>query len=424
MEDRRSVAHGLATIEEAIDDIRAGRMVIVVDDEERENEGDLIMAAAKATPESVNFMARHGRGLICVPLIDDRAKELGLPPMVRENTSKLGTSFMVSVDAVKGTTTGISAQDRSTTIRVMVDPATKPEDLARPGHVFPLRAMPGGVLRRAGHTEAAVDLARLAGLPPVGILCEVMNEDGTMARLRELLKIAKGFGLKVISIASLIEYCRHHDKLVQRVTETKLPTPYGEFDLYVYRSVLEGEHHVALVKGDVSDPGPVLVRVHSQCLTGDVFDSYRCDCGEQREKALEMIGSEGRGVFLYMRQEGRGIGLENKIKAYHLQDQGLDTVEANLRLGFRADERDYGVGAQILVDLGVQEIRLLTNNPVKRVGLEGYGLEIVERIPLVVRPHEENRRYLETKRTKLGHIYGPDESSQRHEEPSAQGGDS
>ena len=400
---------GMASVEDAVEEIRAGRMVIVVDDEDRENEGDLIMAASKVTPEAVNFMARYGRGLICVPLIESRLRELELGLMVAENTSKLGTRFTVSVDAVRNTTTGISAHDRATTIRALVDPKTRPQDLARPGHVFPLLAMAGGVLRRSGHTEAAVDLARLAGLPPAGMLCEIMSEDGSMARNAQLMGLASRFGLKVISVASLIAYRRRHDRLVQRFASTRLPTRQGEFDLHLYLSLLEGDYHVALVKGDVDGGEPVLVRVHSQCLTGDVLGSCRCDCGEQRESAMERIGQEGRGVFLYMRQEGRGIGLENKIRAYHLQDQGLDTVEANHRLGFRADERDYGIGAQILVDLGVRKIRLMTNNPTKRVGLEGYGLEIVERIPLVMRPHEENRKYLETKRTKLGHIFGPDE---------------
>ncbi|MBD3336601.1 MAG: bifunctional 3,4-dihydroxy-2-butanone-4-phosphate synthase/GTP cyclohydrolase II [Candidatus Eisenbacteria bacterium] len=409
---------GLATVEEALADIRAGRMVIVVDDEERENEGDLIMAAAKATPEAVNFMTLYGRGLLCVPLIEERLRELEIQPMVAENTSKLGTSFTVSVDAVRGTTTGISARDRAMTIAALIDPATRPEDLARPGHVFPLRANRGGVLRRAGHTEAAVDLARLAGLVPAGVLCEIMSEDGTMARLPELRRLARRFDLKIISVAALIAYRRRHDRLVQKIARTYMPSRYGDFELHLYRSVLEGDVHVALVRGDLSGDQPVLVRVHSQCLTGDVLGSMRCDCGEQRDAALEVIGREGRGVFLYMRQEGRGIGLENKIRAYHLQDQGLDTVEANIKLGFRADERDYGIGAQILADLGVEKIRLMTNNPTKRVGLEGYGLKIMERIPLEMMPRETNRRYLETKRTKLGHIFG---SGEMRAEPAAGG---
>ncbi|MBU2692988.1 MAG: bifunctional 3,4-dihydroxy-2-butanone-4-phosphate synthase/GTP cyclohydrolase II [Candidatus Eisenbacteria bacterium] len=396
----------LNSIEEAIEEIRAGRMLIVVDDEDRENEGDFIMAGDKVTPEAVNFMSLYGRGLICVPLAEERLKELDLHPMVSENTSKMGTSFTVSVDAVRETTTGISAQDRAVTIRTLLDPRTRPQDLARPGHIFPLRAAQGGVLRRAGHTEAAVDLARLAQLTPAGVLCEIMNEDGSMARLPHLRKMAKRFDLKIISVASLIQYRRHHDQLIRKIVRTHLPTRFGDFELFIFRSVLEGDVHVALVKGDVSSGGPVLVRVHSQCLTGDVLESHRCDCGEQKDLALERIGKEGRGVFLYMRQEGRGIGLENKIRAYHLQDQGLDTVEANLKLGFRPDERDYGIGAQILAELGVREIRLMTNNPKKRAGLEGYGLKIVERIPLEISPKEENRHYLETKRTKLGHLFG------------------
>jgi len=394
----------LATAEEAVEEIRRGRMVIVVDDAERENEGDLICAAEKATPELVNFMARHGRGLICVPMERERLKELDLQPMVQVNTAKLGTPFTVSVDAVEGTTTGISAHDRAQTIRTLIDAATRPEDLARPGHVFPLAAMPGGVLRRAGHTEATIDLARLAGLYPAGVLCEILNEDGTMARLPELLEFGADQGIKVLALADLIALRKRSEKLVRRTVETKLPSIYGDFTVCMYESVLDQENHVALVLGDLTAPGPVLVRVHSQCLTGDVLGSLRCDCGPQKEKALAMIREAGRGVFLYMRQEGRGIGLLNKMRAYHLQDEGLDTVEANLQLGFKADERDFGIGAQILADLGLHEIRLLTNSPTKRAGLSGYGLTVVERVPLIIPPNPRNQKYLQTKRDKLGHL--------------------
>jgi 3,4-dihydroxy 2-butanone 4-phosphate synthase/GTP cyclohydrolase II len=390
--------------EEAVEEIRRGRMIIVVDDAERENEGDLIQAAEKITPESINFMARYGRGLICVPMEEERLRRLDLQPMVSMNTAKLGTPFTVSVDAVEGTSTGISAYDRAQTIRTLLDPATRPEDLARPGHVFPLTACKGGVLRRAGHTEAAVDLARLAGLYPAGVLCEILNEDGTMARLPQLLEFGERHDIRVAALADLIALRKRSEKLVRRLVETLLPTEYGEFQLVLYESILDREEHVALVLGDVGGDGPVLVRVHSQCLTGDVLGSQRCDCGAQREKALRMIQEEGRGVFLYMRQEGRGIGLANKIRAYHLQDQGLDTVEANLRLGFKADERDFGIGAQILADLGLRQIRLLTNSPTKRVGLSGHGLEVVERVPLVIPSNPRNRKYLLTKKEKLGHL--------------------
>lgn len=392
------------TIEEAIEDIKQGKMVIVVDDEDRENEGDFIIAAEKVTPEAVNFMAKYGRGLICVAITEQRARELEFEPMVEFNTSKHGTAFLVSVDYRKGTTTGISAFDRAKTIQAIVDPNSKPGDFAKPGHVFPLQAVEGGVLRRAGHTEAAVDLARLAGLYPAGVLCEIMNDDGTMARVPELFKIAKKFGLKIITIKDLISYRLQREKLVRKITTTKLPTKYGFFELHLYESLTDGKVHVALVKGKIDDGQPVLVRVHSECLTGDVFGSYRCDCGDQLHSAMKMIEKEGRGVLLYMRQEGRGIGLVNKIKAYRLQDEGKDTVEANEMLGFKPDLRDYGIGAQILVDLGVRKMRLLTNNPKKIVGLAGYGLEVVERVPIEVQPNEININYLRTKRDKLGHL--------------------
>lgn len=397
-----------ASIAEAVEDIRAGKMLIVVDDEDRENEGDLVVAAERVTPDAINFLAKHARGLICVPMTAERLDELGLGPMVAANTAKMGTPFTVSVDAVANTTTGISAFDRAKTVRALIDPKTKPEGLARPGHIFPLRAAEGGVLRRAGHTEAVVDLMRLAGMYEAGVLCEIMDEDGQMARLPRLVRTAEQFSLRIVTIRDLIEYRRKTEKLVRAVARTKLPTHVGEFDLILYESIPDLEHHVALVKGDVASGGSVLVRVHSQCLTGDVFHSLRCDCGEQMEKALEMIQKEGRGVFLYMRQEGRGIGLANKLKAYELQDQGADTVEANVQLGFPADLRDYGIGAQILADLGLREIRLLTNNPRKVVGLEAYGLKITERVPIEVGVHAVNRHYLATKRDKLGHILGLD----------------
>lgn len=392
------------TIEEAIDEIRQGRIVIVVDDEDRENEGDLVMAAEKATPEAINFMAREGRGLICVPVIGERLNELQLGMMVTDNTAKHGTSYTVSIDARHGTTTGISAHDRARTILAVVDPATKPEDLARPGHVFPLRAATGGVLRRAGHTEATVDLARLAGLYPAGVLCEIMDDDGTMARVSSLLKMATRQGLKIVTVKDLIEYRRRKEKLIERVVTTNLPTAYGTFKLIVYESVLDAYHHLALVRGEVAGKEDVLVRVHSQCLTGDVFGSFRCDCGPQLAEALRMIEREGEGVFVYMRQEGRSLGLLNKLKAYQLQDRGLDTVEANYVLGLEADPRDYGIGAQILVDLGLSTIRLLTNNPRKIVGLEGYGLRVTERVPIEVGQTKANIDYLRAKKLKLGHL--------------------
>ena len=393
-----------ATIPEAIEEIRRGRLVIVVDDEDRENEGDLVIAAQAVTPEAINFMTRFGRGLICVPVTADRLAELDLPLMVDVNTSRLGTAFTVSVDSREGTTTGISTFDRATTIKALADPRSRPEDLLRPGHIFPLRAMEGGVLRRAGHTEAAVDLARLAGFAPVGVLCEILADDGHMARLPRLEVFAGEHGLRIISIADLIRYRLKRDPFVRREGETRLPTVHGEFRAVVYENALDGVGHLALVKGEMDDGRPVLVRMHSECLTGEVFGSLRCDCGEQLRGAMEMVQRAGRGVIVYIRQEGRGIGLTNKIKAYALQDRGKDTVEANELLGFPPDPRDYGVGAQILVDLSLSRIRLITNNPQKRAGLEGYGLEVVERIPLEMPPNKENYEYLKTKRHKLGHL--------------------
>ncbi len=401
----RESAREFATIEEGVEEIRAGRILVVVDDEDRENEGDLVMAADKVNPEAVNFMAKYGRGLICMPMMGDRLDELQISMMVSDNTAPLGTAFTVSVDARRGVTTGTSAYDRAVTIRTLVDPATRPEDLTRPGHIFPLRAMPGGVLRRAGHTEAAVDLARLAGCSPAGVICEVLDEDGGMARVAELMALARAHSLAVITIKDLIEYRIQKEKLVRRAATTHLPTEYGDFSVIAYETTVDDRVPLALVLGEVAGDAPTLVRVHSECLTGDVFGSHRCDCGSQLHKALAIIRREGRGIFVYMRQEGRGIGLLNKLRAYELQDHGKDTVEANHALGFRADLRHYGIGAQILVDLGVKNLRILTNNPKKIVGIEGYGLRVVERVPLEVPATDANRRYLTTKRDKLGHIF-------------------
>ena len=395
---------GLSSIAEAIEGIKEGKSVIIVDDEDRENEGDLALAAEKVTPEAVNFMTKHARGLICLPIIGKRLDELGIPLMVGQNTSKFSTAFAVSVDAKHRTGTGISAADRAETIKVIIDPATGADDLARPGHIFPLQAREGGVLVRAGHTEAIVDLARLAGLYPAGVICEIMSEDGSMARLPQLEAMAERFGIKIVTIADLIAYRRRYERLVHRVAEAKLPTRYGEFTAIAYKSDIDPDEHLALVMGNISTEEPVLVRVHSECLTGDVFGSLRCDCGGQIALAMQSIADEGRGVFLYMRQEGRGIGFHNKIRAYALQDKGLDTVEANLSLGFPSDLRDYGIGAQILAELGLHEIRLLTNNPKKVIGLEGYGLKVMETIPIIITPNPYNRDYLETKQRKLGHL--------------------
>jgi len=392
------------TVEEAIADIKAGEMVIVVDDEDRENEGDFIMAAEKATPEAINFISKHGRGLICATMNHDRLELLELDDMVRNNTALHGTRFTVSVDAVENTTTGISAFDRSVTIRKLIADDAKAEDFGRPGHIFPIQALDGGVLARAGHTESSVDLARLAGLKPAGVLCEIIDDDGHMARVPRLMEMSKEFGLKIITVKDLIEYRRHHEKLIEKVSVVDFPTRYGQFKLHLYRSDIDDHHHLAVVKGDVANKENVLIRVHSQCLTGDVFGSARCDCGDQLAHAMTLIEKEGTGVLLYMRQEGRGIGLANKIKAYSLQDKGRDTVEANEELGFKADLRDYGIGAQILKDLGLSTIRIITNNPRKLVGLEGHGLKITGRVPIQVSPTEHNRRYLETKRDKLGHL--------------------
>ena len=392
------------SIEDAVKDIASGRMVILVDDEDRENEGDLCMAAEKATAADINFMAKHGRGLICLTLVPERVKQLNLPMMTETNTSSFGTAFTVSIEAKKGVTTGISAHDRAVTIKTAIDPKTKPDDLARPGHVFPLRARPGGVLQRAGQTEGSVDLARIAGLYPAGVICEVMSEDGTMARVPELSVFAKKHGLKLVTVKDLINYRMRTGRFVSPVANVALPTEYGDFSALAFSNIVDDNIHLALVKGEIKPDEKVLVRVHSECLTGDVFGSKRCDCGWQLHAAMRMIEKEGKGVILYMRQEGRGIGLEAKLKAYELQEKGLDTVEANIKLGFKPDLRDYGIGAQILVGLGVRQMRLITNNPKKIVGLEGYGLTVVERVPIQMEPHEKNIIYLQTKKKKLGHM--------------------
>ena len=394
----------LNTIEEAIEEIRAGRVIIVVDDEDRENEGDFLTAARNVTPEIINFMATHGRGLICAPLVEDRCDELGLDLMVRANSATYETPFTVSVDLIgHGCTTGISTQDRALTIKALIDPATKPEELGKPGHIFPLRAKKGGVLRRAGHTEAAIDLARLAGFESAGVIVEILNEDGTMARLPELVEIAQKFNLKIISIEDLIEYRIKHESLIERIVDVKMPTTHGDFDLYAFKEINTGQEHLALVKGSWEENEAILVRVHSSCITGDIFGSCRCDCGPQLHKAMELIEQEGKGAIIYMNQEGRGIGLLNKLKAYKLQEEGLDTLEANLKLGFKGDERDYGIGAQIIRDLGIKKMRLMSNNPTKRTGLMGYGLEIIENVPLEIASNKHNELYLQTKRDKMGH---------------------
>jgi 3,4-dihydroxy 2-butanone 4-phosphate synthase/GTP cyclohydrolase II len=395
-----------ASIEEAIEEIRAGRFVVVADDVDRENEGDLTIAAQFVTPDAVNFMATHGRGLICLCLTPERCEELGLRQMTDQNEAQFGTAFTITIEARDGVSTGISAADRAHTIQVAVDPTSSAKDLVQPGHIFPLRARPGGVLKRSGQTEAAVDLARLAGLAPAGVVCEIMKDDGTMARVPDLVEFCERHGLKLVTVADLIEYRRRTEKLVERVVSVRLPTDYGDFQAVAYRETLTGKQHIALVKGDVEGKEDILVRVHSECLTGDVFHSRRCDCGEQLEQALARIEQEGEGVLLYLAQEGRGIGLLNKLRAYELQEQGLDTVEANIELGFKADAREYGIGSQILADLGLTTIRVLTNNPKKISGISGFGLEVVSQEPIEVEPNDDNREYLETKRDKLGHTIG------------------
>jgi 3,4-dihydroxy 2-butanone 4-phosphate synthase/GTP cyclohydrolase II len=394
-----------AKVEQAVQAVREGRMIVIVDDEDRENEGDLMVAAEKVTPDIINFMARYGRGLICLPLTRERLEELQLPLMVSDNTARFQTAFTVSIDARQGVTTGISAPDRAKTVLTAIDPKTAPADLARPGHIFPLQAREGGVLSRAGQTEAAVDIARLAGLYPAGVICEVMNEDGTMARLPQIERFSQEFGLPILTIADLIQYRMRTERLIKMVEEAELPTHYGRFRIAVFEDIIHHENHVALIKGEIGGSEPVLVRAHSQCLTGDTLGSLRCDCGDQLHRSMDMIDKEGRGIVLYfLNQEGRGIGLTNKIKAYAIQDEGADTVEANQRLGFKPDQRDYGIGAQILVALGVRKIRLITNNPRKFIGLAGYGLEIVDRVPIEIPPSSENKKYLKTKKDKLGHL--------------------
>lgn len=399
----------LSKIEDAVNDIKQGKMVIIVDDEDRENEGDLTMAAEKITPEAINFMATYGKGLICVPMLGEDLEHLNLPLMVPQNTAPLSTAFTVSVDYLKGTSTGISASDRSATIKALIDPDTKPEDLGRPGHIFPLKYMDGGVLKRTGQTEASVDICRIAGLKEAAVICEIVGDNGEMARMPDLEIFAKTHDIKIITVADLIKYRRTHEKLIERIAEAKIPTSYGDFRIVSYSSMVDQADHIALIKGEIDSSKPLLVRVHSECLTGDVFGSNKCDCGDQVEIAMEQISLEGSGVLLYMRQEGRGIGIHNKIKAYALQEQGYDTVDANVQLGFPPDPRQYGIGAQILEDLGVRKMRLITNNPTKRVGLEGFNLEITETIPIIAKYRKENIDYMDTKRTRMGHLLDSDD---------------